>query len=78
MGSRWRHGVSVAVYTCVLLVAVMCLQRANLTHVMESPFDVWPKLLNNQQINPRKICFGLRGKPVVFSLNRGLGPYIRD
>lgn len=56
----------------------MCMQRANLMHVIPSPFGVWPKLLNNQQINLRKISLGLRGKPVLFCLNRGLKPYVRD
>lgn len=59
-------------------VASMCTQHANLMHVIPSPFGVWPKLLNNQQINLRKISLGLRGKPVLFSLNRGLKPYVRD
>lgn len=56
----------------------MRMQRANLMHVITSPFSIWPKLLNNQRINLRKISFGLRGKPVLFSLNRGLEPYVRD
>lgn len=59
-------------------VVFMRMQCANLMHVIASPFSVWPKLLNNQQINFRKISFGLRGKPILFSLNRGLKPYVRD
>lgn len=54
------------------------MQRANLTHVIASPFGVGPKLLNNQQINLRKISSGLRGEPVLSSLNRGPKSCVRD
>lgn len=60
------------------LCVFMRMQHANLMHVIASPSGVWPKLLNNQWINLRKISFGLRGKPVLFSLNRRLKPYVRD